>query len=132
MPGTLEIFGSAVAADNDVLLRVTDLPVNEFGLFVTSLASAPAGTATFGNGYICFNTSVGMGRFFMANQIKHSGANGVITLDTNASEWSVTAIPTSTGSYAAMAGTRSYFQAWHREQVGAGFNFSGAASVTWQ
>ncbi len=31
-----------------------------------------------------------------------------------------------------MAGTTSYFQFWHRDQVGAGFNFTGGAGVTWQ
>ncbi len=133
-PGTFEVFGDAVAANNNAVLTAGNLPINEFGIFITGLDTIAPNTVFSGNGYVCINptTQGGLGRFAAANQIKNSGAGGVITLDTNAGEWNLGSIPTSTGVYAAMMGVTSNFQAWHREQVGAGFNFTSAAAVTWQ
>jgi hypothetical protein len=56
-----------------------------------------------------------------------------VSLDTNIGEWCVTALPSSTGSYAAVAGTNSYFQYWHRDAVGgmATSNFSDGIELTW-
>ena len=126
--------GSAVGADNDAVLRAFNLPANEFGIFATGLAPIAPGTINSGNGTLCINPGAqgGLGRFAAANQIKNTGAAGEITLDTNAGEWDLSMIPTSVGTYAAAAGVTSYFQGWHREQVGAGFNFTGSCSVSWQ
>lgn len=134
VPGDIEVNGSAVATDNNAIIRAFNLPTNEFGIFATGLAPIAPGTINSGNGTLCINPGAqgGLGRFGAANQIKNTGAAGEITLDTNAGEWDLSVIPTSVGTYAAAAGTTSYFQAWHREQVGTGYNFSGSCSVAWQ
>ncbi len=66
-------------------------------------------------------------------QIKDSGASGTISLDTTAGEWSLASIPTSTGTYAALLGTESYFQLWFRDPSAATIsNFSDAYAVRWE
>lgn len=133
-PAICEVFGDAVAANNNAVLTASGLPLAQFGIFATGLESIPAQTANSGNGWLCINPNGqgGLGRFQGANQIKSTGTTGVISLDTNSGEWSLAAIPNSNGTYAAMAGVTSSFQAWFRETGGANFNFSGSCSVTWQ
>ncbi len=133
-PGVLDVVGSASTTANNAILRASGLPTNQMGLFIAGLAPAAPGAINSGNGYVCIDPSTlgGLGRFNGANQMKNSGPNGVFILDTNAGEWNLASIPTSSNSYAALSGLTSYFSAWHREQVGAGYNFTGAASVTWQ
>ena len=41
----------------------------------------------------------------------------------------MTMIPSSVGTYSAATGVTTYFQVWHRDTVGLGFNFSGACGV---
>ncbi len=132
-PANCVVTGSLNPLNNDAQLTATGLPQNEFGIFATGLAVIPPMTVNSGNGWICINPGAlgGLGRFQGANQIKNSGANGTITLDTLTGEWSLSSIPTSTGTYAAMAGLTSNFQAWFRDQVGLGYNFSGSCAVTW-
>lgn len=133
-PAVCEVQGSRAASDNRALLVATGVPAHQFGLFATGRAQLPAMALVSGNGWVCIDAGSmgGLGRFQMAGQVKNSGANGRFSLDTSASEWSLTSIPTSNGAYAAMSGITSYFQAWFREPTGAGFNFSGSCSVTWQ
>jgi len=66
-------------------------------------------------------------------QIKSSGAGSEITLSPTSGEWSLTAIPSATGPYSAVAGGTANFQLWHRDAVGgaAVSNFSDGTSVTW-
>lgn len=134
VPGEVEVEGSAVGANNDALLRAFNLPLNQFGIFASGRADLPPGQINSGNGTLCINPGAagGLGRFAAANQIKNTGATGVMTLDTNTGEWDLSMIPTSVGTYAAAAGVTSYFQGWHRETQGAGFNFTGSCSVMWQ
>lgn len=133
LPGELVVTGDADPLANDAALRATALPLNEFGIFATSLA--PQAPLAVGNGFLCLSLSTqgGVGRFGAMNQIKNSGATGTMTLDTSAGEWDLAMIPTSVGTYAAVAGLTSHFQCWHRESgVGAGFNYTPSCSVTWQ
>lgn len=134
VPGDIEVNGSAVGANNDAVLRAYNLPLNQFGIFATGLAPIDPGIINTGNGTLCINPGQqgGLGRFASAGQIKNTGTAGEFTLDTNAGEWDLSLIPTSVGTYAAASGTTSYFQAWHREIAGAGWNFTGSCSVAWQ
>ena len=133
VPGVLTATGSHVAADNNVVLRASSLPPGEFGLFVTGLAEAVA-PIMVGNGLMCIDPTAngGLGRFDAPGQVKSASAAGVVTLDTNIGEWDLGAINTSTGTYAASAGVTTYFQFWHRDQVGAGFNLTAGLGLTWQ
>lgn len=134
VPGQIEVTGSLVASNNDARIRAFDLPANQFGIFASGLTPLAAGTINIGNGTICIdpNSQGGLGRFDDQGQILNSGAGGEMDLDTQAGDWNVASIPTSNGTYAAMAGITSYFQGWHRDPVGAGFNFTNSCSVTWQ
>lgn len=134
VPGGITATGSPVAADNDVALRAFDLPPNQFGIFATGLEPIPPGVINSGNGTLCINPTAngGLGRFAGPAQIKSTGPLGEFVLDTNAGEWSLGMIPTSLGTYAAAAGVTSYFQAWHREPAGLGWNFTSSMSISWQ
>ncbi len=133
-PAVCEVIGDIVPANNNAEIRASGVPLNQFGIFATGLATIPPSTIFSGNGWICINPVAlgGLGRFQGAAQIKNSGLGGTFSLDTTLGEWDLTSMPTSTGSYAVMAGITSNFQAWFREPVATGHNFSGSCSVTWQ
>ena len=133
-PALCEVYGNLDASANDAELRATGVPANQFGLFATGLAQVSPMTVNSGNGWICIDPGAmgGLGRFQGANQIKNSGPTGTFSLDTTAGEWSLASVPTSTGTYAVIAGTTNHFQAWFRDPVGAGWNFSSSTIVTWQ
>ncbi len=133
-PAICEVYGNPIASANDAQLVASGLPPNQFGIFMTGLSSVPAMTVSSGNGWLCINPAGGngIGRFQGPNQIQSSGPLGTITIDTTAGQWNLASIPTATGSYATVAGRTNYFAAWFREPVGAGWNFTGTAVMTWQ
>lgn len=128
---TLFITGSADPADDNVHLR-SQLPPNTFGFFLTSrtpgFVTLPVGSA----GNLCLAGQIG--RFVGPGQVKNSGPDGWISLDTNAGEWSALSIPEPTSNYAAATGITSHFQLWHRDSVNGTptSNFSDAKAVTWE
>lgn len=134
VPGQIEVTGAYFAALNVATLRAFNLPPNQFGIFTTGLAPMAPGIINAGNGTLCIDpgSQGGLGRFDAPNQIRNTGPNGEMTLETSTGAWSVFTIPTSVGTYSALAGITTYFQAWHREPVGAGFNFTGSCRVFWR
>lgn len=114
-------YGSPVASANNFTVQVYDLPKNQFGLFFTSVN--PSGGTPFGNGLLCVSPT-GIGRI---NTIVNAGTTGVVDLAIN-----LTAVPQGGGTVAVMAGDTRYFQLWHRDTVGAGFNASNALAVTFE
>lgn len=126
-------FGVRRTADNNVTLSCFDMPNDQFCMFATSLAGIDPGVPN-GNGLLCLDPSGpgGIGRFSLVGQVKNSGSFGQVNLSTTTGEWDVSMIPTATGSYAAAVGLTSYFQAWFRDGVGAGYNFSTSFSITWE
>ncbi len=128
---TLSTAGSPVAADDNFEL-IASIPPLSFGFFITSqdqgFVANPAGS----EGNLCLGGT--LGRFVAPGQVKNSGVAGQITLSTTLGEWSLAAIPTAIGPYAAMTGIRTNFQLWHRDVV-AGMvvsNFSNAKTILWQ
>ncbi|MEZ6014948.1 MAG: hypothetical protein R3F49_07540 [Planctomycetota bacterium] len=132
MIANLSIFGSPVAAANSVALHVTGLPEGAYGVFLTSRYPGFVYAPLNSSGNICLRRDVG--RFTAGGQVKRSGLLGTLTLDTTLGEWSNQAIPRTAATYAAMAGTRSHFQLWYRdnEQGVPTSNFSDAEYVDWQ
>ncbi len=124
--GVMSGSGSAVAAANDFTVTASDLPPNQFGIFVASLDQGfvpnAGGTS---NGNICLGGIIG--RFFQQNQILSSGAMGEFSLQVP-----LTVIPQGNGSVAVMSGETWNFQAWHRDNVGQGSNFTDGLEVTFQ
>ena len=108
--GTVDAFGSAVASANVFMLNASNLPVNQFGIFVVSrtqgFTAGPGGSA----GNLCLGGAIG--RIQGPGQIVSSGASGAFTITLD-----LTAIPTPTGTAMAMAGEAWSFQAWHRDTI---------------
>lgn len=131
--GKIEVLGSTSVGVNECTLRGYDLPPNQWGLFAAGLGQVAPQVVLAGNGWLCIdpNSAGGIGRFDGPAQIKNMGAAGEITLSSAAGEWDMTMIPSSVGTYSAATGVTTYFQVWHRETVGLGFNFSDACGVSW-
>ncbi|MEM9378917.1 MAG: FG-GAP repeat protein [Planctomycetota bacterium] len=125
--GRLAVFGSTVAADDDVTLVGYELPQSAFGFFLTSatqgLANQPGGS----EGVLCLGGAIG--RYVGPGQILNAGAVGLFTL-----ELDVAQTPTPTGFVTVAAGETWNFQAWHRDVVNtnATSNFTEAVTVVFQ
>jgi hypothetical protein len=128
----LIVRGSAVAADDDVTLVVTGLPLDSYGVFLTSRFAASPMSPAGSLGNICVRRDIG--RFAGPGQVRSSGGRGAVALSTSLGEWSTQNIPRSSGTYLAMAGGRTHFQYWFRDSIGgrATSNFSEAEYVDWQ
>ena len=122
--GTITVIsasGSTVVAQNNFTLTGTDMPLNQFGLFVNGTAQEFVPNPGGSNGNLCVGG--GLGRF--NSGIVSSGASGSVsfTVDLNA-------VPRPSSTVAVMAGDTWYFQLWHRDTAGPGFsNFSEGLEV---
>lgn len=119
---TMAATGSLFAADNDVTLVATQMPPQQFGIFVTS--SLP-GAAPVANGILCVGGNIG--RFAGPTQIRQADATGrfSLTIDLNS-------VPAGGGLIAIQSGDTQYFQAWFRDGVGLGANFTNGFETTFQ
>lgn len=121
----IQAVGSISAADNDVTLRASSLPLNAFSFFLTSqtqdLIMQPGGSL----GTLCLGGSIG--RYVGPGQTQNSGSSGSISLVLD-----LTNHPQPTTSVSVMAGEVWNFQAWFRDtDMGtATSNFTDAVSVT--
>lgn len=131
--GKVEVLGSTSVGVDQCTLRGYDLPPNQWGLFAAGRSPLAPQVINSGNGWLCIDPGAtgGLGRFAGPGQIKNAGASGEISLSSAAGEWDMSMIPTSVGTYSAASGVTTYFQVWHRDTVGLGFNFSDSCSVSW-
>ncbi len=125
-PSSMSASGSLVAADNNFTLGANGLPANQFGIFVTSMTQGfvPGASGT-SNGNLCVGGVIG--RFSRPGQIVSSGATGQFSLPLD-----LTDIPQGNGTVTIMAGQTWNFQAWHRDGVGLGSNFTDGLEVAFQ
>ena len=124
--GAIGAFGSSLVADDNLTLTATGLPANQFGIFVTSTTQAfLPGAGGTSNGNLCLGGS--LGRFSQPNQILSSGVNGEFSLSP-----SLTMFPQGAGFVTVAAGETWSFQAWYRDPVGLGSNFTNGVEVTFQ
>ena len=122
-PGSISAAGSSSAAANDLTLEATDLPNNQFGIFVTSRSQAfVPGAGGTSNGNLCLGGAIG--RFSLPSQILTSGSNGAFSLVVD-----TTMIPEGSTFVSIMSGETWNFQAWHRDVVGVGSNFTNAIEL---
>ena len=118
--------GSPVAANNDVVLAATDLPLFTFGFFIVSRVQGfnmnPGGSG----GNLCLGGMIG--RYVGPGQIQNSGAGGEITLAID-----LTVIPQPGGFEAAASGDTWNFQCWHRD-IASFFNsnFTNGLEIVFQ
>ena len=124
--GSMSATGSDVAADNDLTITASNLPSMQFGIFLTSLTQGfIAGGGGTSNGNICLGGTIG--RYRGPGQILSTGQTGSISLTIN-----LMTIPQGSGLATAMAGDSWNFQAWHRDGVGQGSNFTDGLEIVFQ
>ena len=116
--------GTASVAADDLVIRVRDLPANEFGLVFMGAGQA---FIPFGDGQLCVASgAAGLYR----SPVSNSGSAGVLVQGPGIVAHSLSNFP-SAGQIA--AGQTWNFQGWHRDPFspcGTGFNVSNAYSVT--
>lgn len=123
--GDLIGTGSILVSNNSVELVATNLPPNQFGFCVNSRLSGFVPNPGGSNGNLCLGGSIG--RFDDATEIKNTGSGGTFTLALD-----LNAIPRPNGVEAVMQGETWFFQAWFREPVGGGSNFTRGVEITFQ
>lgn len=114
----IRAIGATSVGGASLLLRAQGVPPQQFGIFVASRTSAyvtPLGPAA--DGVLCVGQP--LGRFVGPGQIASSGPAGVLEL-----ALPFGAIPVGAGTVPIAPGDSWYFQAWYRDSVGFGANFS--------
>ena len=122
--GQLTVFGSTQIASNDVHLLATDLPLGQFGIFLTSQTPGMIAQPGISQGVLCLDQAIG--RFNETQQIFATGEFGTGCLKVDLNQ-----MPTPTTPVAVMAGQTWNFQAWHRDlNPGSTSNFTEAVAVS--
>ncbi len=126
MIGRMSATGSPVASANSLTMTASSLPPNQFGIFVTSRDQGfvPGGGGT-SNGNICLGGLIG--RLNRPGEIKATGPTGEFTLLID-----LTGLPQGNGVASVAMGETWNFQAWHRDGVGLGSNFTEGLEVVFQ
>ena len=107
-------------------LEASGLPNNQFGIFVTSTAQAfVPGAGGTSNGNLCLGGTIG--RYTLPHQILTTGSSGSFSFSID-----LTAMPLGSSFVAAAPGDTWNFQAWHRDGVGLGSNFTPGVEITFQ
>ena len=124
LTGTMSADGSSSASANNLTLTASDLPANQFGIFVTSMTQAfVPGAGGTSNGNLCVGGSIG--RYTLPNQILNSGSGGSFDLVVD-----LTMTPQGSSFVSIAAGDTWYFQGWYRDPVGVGSNFTDGLCIT--
>lgn len=125
-PGSISASGVNTAASNNLTLTASNLPNNQFGIFVTSRTQGfSMGAGGTSNGDICLGGVIG--RYNLQNQILSSGSTGTISLPLD-----LTQTPEGAAFVAISMGQTWNFQAWHRDSVGLGSNFTDGLEIMFQ
>ncbi len=126
VPSHMSATGQTSAAANNVTLMASDLPPNQFGIFIVSRMTGfvPGANGT-SNGNICLGGLVG--RYNQSGQILSTGTTGEFSLQIN-----LATIPQGNGVSPVMAGEDWSFQAWHRSGIGLGSNFTDGLTISFQ
>lgn len=119
--GTMSGYGSSRAALNDLSIYAFGLPPNVFGIFFTSRNTGfEPGAGGTSNGNLCLGGPIG--RF---TRVRLAGLDGIMSMRVE-----LTGVPQGGATVPVVAGDTWYFQAWYRDQVGLGSNFSDSLEVT--
>lgn len=125
--GVMSASGSAIVANNDLVLEASGLPANAFAFFLTSRTQGNVVMPGGSQGTLCLGGAIG--RYVAPGQIQNSGVAGAVSLAVDLGQH-----PTPTGLVQVAAGETWHFQAWHRDVVGgsATSNFTDGLSVLFQ
>lgn len=119
--GRIITTGSPFWWHNNVLLEAVNLPLNQFGYFLTSASTGFLANPGGSQGNLCLSGNIG--RF--SSNVMSSGPSGSFALPIN-----LTALPT-TPSASVLAGDSWNFQAWFRDQNPTPTsNFTNATTIT--
>lgn len=122
-PGTISASGSSVVLDDDFTVTAASLPAGQFGIFLTSRTAAfIPGAGGGSNGNLCLGGTIG--RFNLPAQILSTGSTGEFSLRVPLSQ-----VPAGPQFVQVVAGETWNFQAWHRDGVGLGSNFTNGVEV---
>ena len=121
--GSISGFGETRVSANDVTLTASNLPPNQFGILIVSATQGfvpnAGGTS---NGNLCLGGAIG--RYVGPGEILSSGATGEFSLAID-----LGLIPQGGGTTATVAGDTWNFQAWYRDGVGLGSNFTDGLEI---
>lgn len=124
LSGTISAIGSPLVANNSLTLVASDLPPNQFGIFLTSREQAfIPGAAGNSNGNICLGGLIG--RLNRPGEILSASPMGTFSLPID-----LTTLPQGNMTASVVAGETWNFQAWHRDSVGLGSNFTDGIELT--
>ncbi len=120
--GMIDAFGSTTASDNSVVLTASQLPANQFGIFIVS-RNLGAGITPSGIS-ICLG-GPDIGRFIEPGQVLGTGPGGQFSLALD-----LRAIPTTSGFAPVLPGQSWSFECWHRDPAGLnGYSFTDATTI---
>ena len=123
VPALITATGSDVATDDDFALTTTELPVNQFGYYITSATQGLIQNPGGSQGDLCLSGQ--MGRF--TQQVQSSGAGGAFGIQVD-----LTQLPPPLNQ-AVMAGETWNFTTWYRDKNPTPTsNFSDGISVLFQ
>ncbi|MFT7677473.1 MAG: hypothetical protein ACI8QC_001451 [Planctomycetota bacterium] len=128
-PGIMSGSGSLVASDNNLTLVASQLPPNEFGIFITSPTQGFIANPGGSDGNLCLGGNIGRYNAAAGYGVLDSGAGGSFSLSPD-----LTNTPTPSGPLSVMSGETHNFQAWYRDFVGGmpTSNFTDGLSLTFQ
>ena len=123
VPGVVEASGSRLVSSNTFSLTAKALPPRQFGIFLAApIQGFVPGAGGTSNGNLCLSGAIG--QFIQAGQIRNSGGAGEFTIQVP-----LTQIPQPGGFVSVLPGDTWNFQAWHRDTVGLGSNFTNGVEV---
>lgn len=108
VPGVLTAEGSALAADNDVTMTVSSVPVGSFGFLITSQTQGFVANVGGSAGNLCVVGSIG--RYVGPGQIRMADASGSWSLVLD-----LTQTPQPTALVPVLPGEAWNFQGWYRD-----------------
>ena len=123
---SISATGSPSASANNITLVASDMPQNQFGMFLTSRdQDFVVGAGGSSNGNLCLGGTVG--RFTAPSQILSSGPAGSFELAID-----LTMVPEGGSFVTVLVGETWNFQAWYRDTVGLGSNFTDGVEIGFQ
>lgn len=122
LPGTIQARGNPVAVFDHVTLEASQLPAQQFALFLNSMLQDFVANPGGSQGNLCLGGQIGR----HVEQVGGTGAAGTFAI-----ELDLFALPRPSGPTTVVAGQTWNFQCWYRD-VGNRSNFTDAVSVTFR
>jgi len=124
--GVIDAIGGDFASENNLTLRLSDLPGNTFAMLLGSQTQGSLTMLGGGQGTLCLGGSIG--RFVGTNELRRTLPNGTSSLRVD-----TTRIPNGLGTQSVSAGQTWNFQAWFRDvNPVVTSNLTNAISVAFQ